>query len=130
MNNVFSAENFPLQKETHNIIGVCMEVHRILGRGFLEIVYKDAIEYEFGRRQYLYEREKEFRIQYKETILPHKFFADFVVFNGIILEIKAQNGIADDHYKLLLNYLAVSKCKVGLIVNFGEDSLKWKRLIL
>ena len=130
MNNVISEENFPLQQETFNIIGVCMEVHRIPGRGFLEIVYKDAIEYEFRRHQYLYEREKEFRIQYKEIILPHKFFADFVVFNSIILEIKAQSGIADDHYKLLLNYLAVSKYKVGLILNFGEDSLKWKRLIL
>ncbi len=129
MSKTFSEEDFPLQQETYDIIGVCMEAHRVLGRGFLEIVYKDAIEYEFRQHQYFYEREKEFRIQYKEIILPHKFFADFVVFNEIVLEVKAQQGIADEHYKLLLNYLAVSKCKIGLLVNFGEESLKWKRVI-
>lgn len=66
----------------------------------------------------------------EENFPLQKETADFIVINSIILEIKAQNGIADEHYKLLLNYVTISKCKVGLIVNFGEDSLKWKRLIL
>lgn len=81
-----------------------MEVHRILGKGLLEIVYKDAIEYEVKHRKIPYEREKKYDINYKGIILPHYFFADFVVFDNIILEVKAQKGIADEHYRWVLNY--------------------------
>ncbi|MGQ9799749.1 MAG: GxxExxY protein [Ignavibacterium sp.] len=116
--------------ESYQIIGICMEVHKILGKGFLEIVYKDALEYEFKSRNILFEREKEFSINYKNLILPHKFYADFVLFNNIILEVKAVNGIVDEFIKQTLNYLAVSKCKLGLIVNFSEDALKYKRVVL
>ena len=126
----YSEQKYPLQNESYEIIGICMEVHRTLGKGFLEIVYKDAIEYEFVKRDIIYEREKKYEVEYKETILPHYFFADFVVSNNIILEVKAQKGIVDEHYKWVINYLAVSKCPLGLIVNFGEDSLVTKRLIL
>jgi len=118
------------KEEFYKIIGICMEVHRNLGRGFLEIVYKDAMEYEFKLANISYKREKEYKINYKGTILPHKFFADFVVYDDIILEVKAVNAIADEFIKLMLNYLATSKCKLGIIVNFGEDSLKYKRLVL
>ena len=130
MNSIFDEKKYPLQKESYEIIGICMEVHRILGRGFLEIVYKDALEYEFDVRGIPYEREKKYEVPYKEIILQHKFQADFVVFDDIILEVKAQKGIVEDHYRWVLNYLAISKCSLGLIVNFGEDSLVTKRLIL
>jgi len=126
----YDDKTYPLQKESYEIIGICMEVHRVLGRGFLEIVYKDALEYEFNVRGISYEREKKYEVQYKEIILPHKFYADFVVFDNIILEVKAQKGIVDEHYKWVVNYLAISKCQLGLIANFGEDSLVTKRLIL
>jgi len=126
----YSEKKYPLQNKSYEIIGICMEVHRTLGKGFLEIVYKDAIEYEFVSRNIDYEREKKYEVEYKGIILPHYFFADFVVSNNIILEVKAQKGIVDNHYKWVLNYLAVSKCPLGLIVNFGEDSLVTKRLIL
>jgi GxxExxY protein len=116
--------------ESYKIIGLCMEVHKNLGRGFLEVVYKDALEYEFNMNNIIYQREKEYKIEYKNIILPHKFFADFIVFNKIILEVKAVNGIVDEFIKLTLNYLACSKCKVGILVIFGEDSLKYKRLVL
>jgi GxxExxY protein len=116
--------------ESYKIIGLCMEVHKNLGRGFLEVVYKDALEYEFNMNNIIYQREKEYKIEYKNIILPHKFFADFIVFNKIILEVKAVNGIVDEFIKLTLNYLACSKCKVGILVNFGEESLKYKRLVL
>jgi len=118
------------KEETYKIIGICMEVHKRLGKGFLEIVYKDAIEYECKSRNYEYEREKEFAIQYKDIILSHKFYADFTVFNKIILEVKSCNGIVDEFVARTINYLAASKLKVGLIINFGEDSLEWKRLVL
>lgn len=126
----YSEQQYPLQDESYQIIGICMEVHRILGRGLLEIVYKDAIEYEFNRQDIPYEREKKYEIEYKDVILPHNFFADFVVYDQIILEVKAQKGIVDEHFRWVINYLAISKCPLGLIVNFGENSLVTKRLIL
>ncbi|MDR9365828.1 MAG: GxxExxY protein [Balneolaceae bacterium] len=109
---------FPLREETDKIIGKGIEVHKQLGFGFLEIVYKDALEYEFRKNKIDFEREKEFIISYKDTILSHKFFADFVVFDMVILEIKAKNGIADEDMAQTLNYLKCSGCKVGLILNF------------
>jgi len=75
MSKEIRIENFPLKEETDLIIGIGIEIHKILGHGFLEIVYKDAFEYEFRKRLTIYEREKEFSISYKEVILPHKFFA-------------------------------------------------------
>lgn len=121
---------YPLQNESYYIIGLCMEIHRILGKGLLEIVYKDAIEFELKKNEIPYEREKKYEVKYKGTILPHYFFADFVVFDKIILEVKAQKGIVDEHYRWVINYLCISKCPLGLIVNFGENSLKTKRVIL
>jgi GxxExxY protein len=84
---------------------------------------------EFQKQGILYEREKKYEVKYKEIILPHYFFADFVVFDKIILEIKAQKGIVEEHYNWLINYLGLSKYYLGLIVNFGESSLKTKRVI-
>ena len=118
------------KEEAYQIIGVCMDIHNVLGGGFLEIVYKDAIEYEFQKQSIFYEREKQFDIQFKETTLPHKYFADFIVYDKIILEVNAVEGIADEFLKQTINYLAVSKCKLGLIVNFGRDKLSYKRVVL
>ncbi len=126
----YSTNNYPLQKETELIIGIAYEIHRVLGKGFLEIVYKDALEHELNEKGIVYAREKEFPIHYKNRILPHKFYADFVVLNAIILEVKSQEGIADKQVAQTINYLKVSGCKVGLIINFGEISLKLKRLVL
>jgi GxxExxY protein len=107
-----------------------MEIHRILGKGFSEIVYKDAIEHEFRAQGISYEREKKYEVKYKGVILPHHFYADFVYDSKIILEIKAQNGLPDEFYVQTLNYLAVSKLKLGLIINFGENSLAVRRAVL
>lgn len=123
-------EHYPLKEETYRIIGVCMEVHNHLGAGFLEIVYKDALELEFKKAGIPYEREKEYLVNYKGIILPHRFYADFVVFDNVILEIKGQKGIADEHIAQAINYLKVSQNRIALIVNFGELKLSYKRLIL
>ncbi len=124
-------ENFPLKEETYKIIGTCMEVHNQLGAGFLEVVYKDALELEFQSAGILYEREKEYPVNYKGVILRHKFFADFVVFDKVILEVKGQRkGIADENLAQAINFLKVSQCKIALIVNFGEPQLQYKRIIL
>ena len=107
-----------------------MEIHRFLGKGFAEIVYIDALTYELKSKGIPFEREKEYLVQYKKIILPHKFYADFVVFDKIIVEVKAQKGIADEHFAQVINYLAVSGCPLGLLVNFGESSLVVKRVVL
>lgn len=126
----FSCDAYPFQKETYLLNGIAMEIHRILGRGFLEIVYKDALEYELKKKNIDYQREKEYTVQYKDILLPHSFYADFVVMEKIIVEVKAQKEIAEEHFGQTLNYLAASKCKIGLIYNFGEPSLVIKRVIL
>lgn len=118
------------KNETYQIIGICMEVHRTLGFGFSEIVYKDAIEIEAGNNAILTEREKEYCVHYKGKKLSHKFYADFVMFDNIIVEVKAcAAGITDDHIAQTLNYLKVSGSPVGLIINFGKRSLEYKRLV-
>jgi len=107
-----------------------MEVHKILGKGHSEVVYKDALEYEFKINSIPYEREKIYKIQYKDIILPRKYIADFVVYDEIIFEVKAISELTNSEIKQTLNYLASSKNKLGLLLNFGEDSLKYKRVIL
>jgi len=123
-------ENLIYKEEAYKIIGICMEIHGILGKGLLEVVYKDAMEYEFKCQKIPYEREKPYTIKYKDYILPHKYNADFVVFNEIILEVKASNAAIEDHIKQTLNYLAIAKSPLSLIINFGENSLRYKRLVL
>ncbi len=107
-----------------------MEVHRELGKGHNEIIYKDALVVELGRANIPFEREKKYDITYKDVLLAHPYYADFVVFDKIILEAKAFEKLADAHMKQVLNYLAASKLRVGLLVNFGANSLEWKRVAL
>ncbi|MBU0558717.1 MAG: GxxExxY protein [Bacteroidetes bacterium] len=118
------------KKESYDIIGCCMEVHGLLGKGFQEIVYKDALEIEFNQRKILYRKEKEFDIVYKGNKLPHFYKADFVIEDKIILEVKAIEELLGGHIKQILNYLAASKLKLGLLVNFGQDNLDYKRIVL
>ena len=107
-----------------------MEVHNNFGAGFLEIVYKDALECEFRNAGIEYEREKMYEVNYKGTILPHKFHADFIVFGNIILEVKGVTDIADEFVAPAINYLKVSQNKLALIVNFGELKLNYKRIVM
>lgn len=118
------------KEEAFQIIGCCMEVHRELGKGHNEVIYKDALEIEFARKQIAFAREKEYTIAYKGVVLPHKYFADFVMLDKIILEAKAVDCLTESHVKQVLNYLAAAKLRLGLLVNFGADSLEWKRVVL
>ena len=123
-------EEFILNEETGRIIGIGIEIHKILGAGFLEIVYKDAFEYEFLLNDLFFEREKEYQVVYKNNVLRHKFYADFVVFGKVILEIKAkEGGIAEEDLAQSLNYLKCSGCRIALILNFAKLKLEVKRMI-
>lgn len=122
--------NIIYKTESYKLLGILFEVHNNLGKGFLEIVYKDAIEYELEKSKIFFEREKEYSIQYKETELKHKFYADFVVMDKIILEVKSGSSISDSHIAQAMNYLKVSGNRLAIIVNFNNDSLEYKRIIL
>jgi GxxExxY protein len=117
------------EEETFKIIGICMEVHRNLGPGLLEVVYKDALEIEFKSNSIYFEREKEFSIEYKGVVLPHKFYADFIVNEDIILEVKAVKEFSNEHTAQVLNYIKLSNSEIGLLVNFQNKSLQHKRLV-
>ena len=110
-------------------MGILFEVHKNLGKGFSEIVYKDAIEYEFQQNKIPFQREKEFSVNYKNTVLNHKFYADFLVYDKIILEIKTVDCFNNSHYNQCLNYLRVSKTKLAILANFNLVSLEYKRII-
>jgi GxxExxY protein len=123
-------EEIIYKSESYQIIGACMEVYNTLGYGFLEIVYKDAMEIEFLRRNLDYKREDEHQIEYKGEILKHCFFADFTLQNDIIVEVKAnKDGITTEAIAQTLNYLKASGIRLALIINFGKTSLEYKRLI-
>jgi len=122
-------EYYYKKNENYEIVGLCMEVHRILGPGLLEIVYKDALEIEFKNNNIPYKREKEYNVEYKGIILPHKFYADFVVYDDIILEVKSVKEISNDHLAQTLNYMKLADTPIGIIANFQNKSLVHKRLI-
>ena len=122
--------NLIYKQEAYKIIGCCMEVHRILGKGFNEVVYKDALEIEFQKNNIPFKREVGYKISYKEFILSHYYNADFVVYEKMILEAKAIEELTSGNIKQTLNYLAVAKLRLALLVNFGEDSLRYKRVVL
>lgn len=106
-----------------------MEIHRTLGKGFLEIVYKDALEIELSSNDILFDREVKYDVIYKGQILRHSFYADFVINDEIIVEIKSRDQIDDATLSQTINYLKVSGNRIGLIINFGKDSLEFKRVI-
>jgi len=121
--------NFLFEKESYKIIGAAQEVHGVLGPGFLEKVYQDALEVEFKKKEIPFKREVQFRVEYKNEVLSSTYVADFVCYDKIIVEIKALDDLSSKHMAQVINYLKVTKYKLGLLINFGEKSLKTKRII-
>ena len=117
------------QDESYFINGLCMEVHNQLGHGFSEIVYKDAQEFELSQNEIPYEREKEYSVFYKGVLLPHKFYADIIVFDKIIVEVKCVKQLTDEHMSQAINYSKVSNNKLALLINFGRGKLEYKRVV-
>ena len=118
-----------LKNEVYQIIGAAMEVHKILGCGFLEAVYQEALELEFQIKKIPYEREKTLQIEYKGNILKKGYVADFVCFGKVIVELKALSNLCDDHYAQIINYLKATDNDVGVLINFGTISLQYKRVV-
>lgn len=118
------------KEESYKVIGACMEVHKILSKGNHAQVYIDALEVEFNLRNIPVVKNKRFTIQYKNVLLPHEYEIHFIAFNVLIVDIRAVEQLTSSHIKQTLNFLAVSKYKLGLLINFGQDSLMHERVVL
>jgi GxxExxY protein len=113
---------------THSIIGAALEVHNLLGPGFLESVYKHSLIRELELRGLQAETEVEVPIRYK-THLVATHMMDLIVEGSVIVELKAITSLTDIHVAQVLSYLKATSVEVALLFNFGEASLVWKRLI-
>mgnify|MGYP005840355735 CR=1 FL=1 len=117
------------QEEAYEIIGACMEVHRILGHGFLEAVYHDALKIELKKRAIPYKSEEKLQITYKDIVIDKYYQADFICYDKIILEIKAIKELTNTETSQVLNYIKATGFRLGILVNFGQESLEHKRYI-
>jgi GxxExxY protein len=114
---------------TYAIIGAALEVHRVLGAGFLELFYKDALKLEFDARGIPYVKEMPCRIEYKGQQLRGDYRMDFVCFGEVVLEIKARSSTGPADHAQVISYLASSKLQTGLLLNFGGQRLEHRRFV-
>jgi GxxExxY protein len=120
-----------LAEETYSVVGAAMEVYYRLGTGFFEAVYQHALAIEFGLRDIPFVPQQRFNIEYKGVSLDKEYVADFVCFGGIIVELKALSQLSPVDWAQVLNYLKVSRMRVGLLFNFGSHGrLEWKKLVI
>ena len=117
-------------RETYNIIGAAMAVHRELGHGFLEPVYQAALEREFQLRKIPYQREVDIPVFYREEPLPVSYRADFICYSSVIVELKALTKLTSTEESQVINYLKATGHERALLINFGALSLQHKRLVL
>ena len=122
--------NIIFQEESYNIIRACISVHKELGCGFLEAVYQEALAIEFRNYGIPFNQEISLDIYFRNIKLNKKYKVDFICYNKIILELKAISKIATEHEAQLLNYLKATGLKLGILINFGQISLTYKRLVL
>ena len=118
-----------LYKEiTQEIIGASFEVYKILGYGFLEKVYENALVEELKRRKVKVNQQQAIKVYYKKALVG-EYIADLLVDNKVIVELKAEKEFNTGHEAQLLNYLKASDMKVGILLNFGRKKCEFKRLI-
>ncbi len=120
--------NLIYKELSYKIIGAAMEVHSTLGAGFLESVYQTALAHEMTLRGISFEQHKRLSVDYK-GVCAGNYETDFVVENKIILELKALSNLHSRHEAQTLNYLAATNLRLAILLNFGEESLKYKRLV-
>ncbi len=115
------------KNEAFQIIGAAMEVHKTLGMGFLESVYQESMEIELTKRNIPFVSQKKIQIKYKDSLLNQYFVADLLCYDKIIIELKAVSAILPEHEAQIINYLKATGTKLGILLNFGEESLYFKR---
>ena len=120
-------EKWRYAQESYDIIGAAMKVHSVLGPGFNEKVYQDALELEFRERQIPYKREYELHASYKGIVLNSTYKPDFICYDKIIVEMKSIKELDDVSRSQAINYAKVAGFKLALLLNFGEASLVKER---
>ena len=116
--------------QTYAIIGAAMEVHRVLGCGFLEPVYQEALAKEFLLRAIPFRRQVELPLTYKGDLLEVKYKPDFICYDDVIVELKALDRLSGKEKAQVINYLKATRIERGLLLNFGTTRLEYERLIL
>jgi len=117
--------------ESYKIMGACFNVYNEMGCGFLEPVYQECMEIEFGGQEVPNMAQPELRMHYQGRELRQKYRPDFVCYDKILVELKAVSKLADEHRAQVLNYLHASGLKLGLLVNFGHyPKLEYERIVL
>jgi len=117
-------------QETYAIIGAAMEVHRVLGHGFLEAVYQEALAHELALKKIPFQREVELPIFYKDLRLDTSYRADFICYESVIVELKALEMLTSRDHGQVINYLKATQSRRALLLNFGAPSLEHDRLVL
>jgi GxxExxY protein len=115
-------------KDIYDIVGAAMEVHKTLGRGMFESIYQEALAIEMSQRNMEAEREKQLHLYYKNILMEKTFYADFF-YKGIIIELKSTDEIISEHRAQLFNYMRITKQYRGILLNFGEKSLRAERYL-
>ena len=117
--------------ESYKIMGACFAVYREKGCGFLEPVYQECLEIEFGLQQIPYRCQVRIDLFYRGQPLRQQYIPDFICYDGIVVEIKAVHELTDEHRAQMINYLHATGCKLGLLINFGHyPRLQYERVAL
>jgi GxxExxY protein len=122
-------DSAPHDAESYAVIGAAMQVHRVLGCGFLEAVYRAALAIELRRRGIQFEREVAFPMLYDGEALGLSYRADLICYSSLIVEVKARSSIGPVEQAQAINYLKASGLRRALILNFGARSLEFRRLV-
>lgn len=126
--NTFIKKEYPESELTGKFIGCAMEVHRILGNGFQEVIYQRALEIEMSHQGLEFSREHEMEIFYKDVCIGTRR-VDFFVEGKVMVELKAITQLEDVQLAQAINYLEAYNMEIGLLINFGSQSLQFKRII-
>jgi GxxExxY protein len=118
------------KEECYRIVGACFEVYKEMGCGFLEAVYQECLELELTAQELPFRSQAELDLKYKGQLLQQKYIPDFILFEQIVLEIKAVSEFDDTHRAQVHNYLKATGYRLGLLVNFGHyPKVEWERIV-
>ena len=124
-------ENLLYKEEAYQIVGACFEVYKEKGFGFLENVYQEALEMELKLQSIPFSAQEGIDLYYKNQKMKQKYIPDFLVYDKIIVEIKALEKLTDKHRAQMINYLHATGLELGLLINFSHHpTLEWERIIL
>ena len=118
-----------MDEESFKIIGAAMEVHRIIGCGFSEVIYQEALEEELTLRGIPFSREMVSSVTYKGNVLSNFFRPDFICYDKVIVVLKTVSDFTEEHVTQVLNYLKATDLKLGILINSVKESLEYKRIL-